>query len=486
MTDRSHLVRYLPQMAGRRILCVGDVMLDRFVRGAVTRVSPEAPIPVVRVEREDAMPGGAGNVAANVAGLGGRAHLVAVTGEDAEAKSLSAGFAAYPGIEPVLVADPARPTTLKTRYAASGQQLLRADREHTAPISGVVEEAVAAAVRAALPDADAVILSDYGKGVLTETVLRAVFAGAAGKDVIVDPAGRDYSRYRGAAMVSPNRAELENAAGHSCPGDGGVATAATALAGSCGLGALLVTRGAEGMTYAGAGAEAIHIPALHVREVFDVSGAGDTVVAVYALARAAGADETDAAALANAAAGVVVAKEGTAVIDDDGLAAMLHGTDLFASELKIRSRNHALEIVARWRDRGLRVGFTNGCFDLVHPGHIALFRQARAACDRLVVGLNSDDSVHRLKGGDRPIQSEAARAVVVASLEAVDLVVIFGEDTPLSLIEAVRPDVLVKGKDYAIDQVVGADVVQENGGRVLLADLADGYSTTGTIRRLAG
>jgi D-beta-D-heptose 7-phosphate kinase/D-beta-D-heptose 1-phosphate adenosyltransferase len=482
MSEAAALAPFIAGFARAKILCVGDAMLDRFVNGTVERVSPEAPIPVVRItEAPTAMPGGAANVAANVAALGAHATLLCVVGDDDEGAELTdllgrRGIACTPFI------DPGRPTTVKTRFAAAGQQLLRTDREDTAPLppglAGSLLEALADAVQAT----DAVVVSDYGKGVLTGEILDALIAHAAafGKPLIVDPTGRDYARYRGAPVVSPNRAELELACGHACHDDDDVARGAREVMARNGIGAMLVTRSQRGMSIVTA-ERADHL-AVRAREVFDVSGAGDTVVATFALAGAAGAPAIDAARLANAAAGVVVGKAGTAVVSAADLASALHGA---ASEDKIRSLGAALEAVALWRRQGARIGFTNGCFDLIHPGHVSLIRQARAKCNRLIVGLNSDTSTRALKGEGRPVQSEWARAVVLASLEAVDLVVIFADETPLALIEAIRPEVLVKGADYAIEEIVGAGVVQGYGGEVVRAELLEGESTSGTIARMA-
>ncbi len=474
-------------MPGARVLCCGDLMLDRFVYGAVDRVSPEAPIPIVRVDREASMLGGVGNVARNVAGLGARADIVAMVGSDAAADRIQSLIEAEPGLQSHLVHNAARRTSVKTRYVANGQQLLRADEEHQSPITGDAREQLFDTFAARLPDCDVVVLSDYAKGVLPADVLVTFIdqARAAGKPVVADPKGRDFARYRGATLLTPNRKELAAATGRACGSDKDVESAAGDLLTTFGLETVLVTRSEQGMTLVRRVEGVRHIPS-QAREVFDVSGAGDTVVAVAATAIAAGADVAAAAELANVAGGVVVGKVGTAAVTASELRDSLYVDDLLANESKIVSPREAADQVDRWRARGKRVGFTNGCFDLIHPGHVSLLRQSKATCDCLVVGLNSDDSVSRLKGADRPVQSEMARATVLASLQPVDLVVIFAQDTPIELIETLRPDVLVKGADYTVDEVVGADVVQGYGGQVVLADLADGYSTTGTIAKMSG
>ncbi|MBB4286695.1 D-glycero-beta-D-manno-heptose-7-phosphate kinase [Roseospira goensis] len=485
-TEAAALIDWVDRLSAARVLCVGDVMLDRYVHGAVDRVSPEAPIPVLRIQRETAMLGGAGNVARNLVGLGADVVFLSVGGDDTAGAEVRAMLDALPGVETVLVTEPGRPTTLKTRFVAGGQQLLRADAEHTTPVTEAGAGRLLAAARDHLAGCGAVVLSDYGKGVLTPAVTAELIAlaRAAGVPVIVDPKGSDHRRYAGARVVTPNRAELSEATGgHPTDGDAAIEAAARHLIGTCGLGAVLATRSQEGMTLVTADGPAEHLPT-EAREVFDVSGAGDTVVATLAAAQAAGAPLSVGARLANAAAGLVVGKVGTAAVRAEDLAAALHHQDLARAEDKVVRLETLLETVERWRRRGLRIGFTNGCFDLLHPGHVSLLAQARAACDRLVVGLNADASVRRLKGPSRPVQGEAARATVLASLADVDRVVLFGEDTPLRLINALRPDVLVKGADYTIDTVVGADVVQGYGGRVLLARLEAGQSTTATLERI--
>ena len=490
MTDATELPGLIGRLGTARVLCVGDAMLDRFVEGRVDRISPEAPIPVFAVTAETAMPGGAGNVVRNLAALGAQATLVGTAGDDAAGEELGRLLEKEAGATVRLIRTKGRGTTIKTRFVAAGQQLLRADHETTAPLAAEDRKAVTDAALAALDAAGVLVLSDYGKGVLSDPVIATLIAAAAARHipVVVDPKGNDYRRYRGASLVTPNRQELALATGMPVRDDATVVAAARQLIADCGIGAVLATRSEQGMTLvtAVAGEESIrHLPA-RARAVFDVSGAGDTVVAALAAGLAAGAPLSMAAQLANTAAGIVVGKVGTAVAyPQEVLAALADGGPLTA-ESKLATRPAAADRVAAWRRQGLRVGFTNGCFDLLHPGHVSLLRQARAAADRLVIGLNSDASVRRLKGPQRPVQDEVGRATVLASLAAVDLVVLFDEDTPLALIEALRPDVLVKGADYTVDQVVGADAVMSWGGRVVLAELLPGHSTTATVAKLRG
>ncbi|WP_096704128.1 D-glycero-beta-D-manno-heptose-7-phosphate kinase [Magnetospirillum sp. 15-1] len=487
MTELSALVERVEKLRGTMVLCVGDAMLDRFVYGSVDRISPEAPIPVLCIERETAMLGGAGNVVRNLVAVGAAPAFVSVVGDDTAGREVTRLVGEHGEIDPCIVVEPGRQTTIKTRFFASNQQLLRADRESRSPVGDSIRDQLLIRVERLLPKAGVMVLSDYGKGVLAAPIAAALIhrAKAAGKQVIVDPKGTDYTIYAGATLVTPNRKELHEATGLAVDSDGQVVAAARHLIETCGFEAVLVTRSQDGMTLVRADGQINHLPA-EAREVFDVSGAGDTVVATLAAALASGASLPEAAHLANVAAGIVVGKVGTAVAYADEMVVALHHEDLMLGESKIVPVGAAAEIVDRWRRKGQKVGFTNGCFDLLHPGHVSILAQAKSACDRLVVGLNSDASVQRLKGPTRPVQSEASRATVLSSLATVDLVVIFGEDTPLEVIGELKPDVLVKGADYTIDKVVGADLVQSWGGKVVLAELVDGQSTTNTIKKMNG
>jgi len=460
-------------------------MLDRFVYGDVDRVSPEAPVPVLRVLRETLTLGGAGNVVRNIAALGGMVDMIGVVGSDPAAALLEERVAALSGVKPLLIRDPARPTTTKIRYIANGQQLLRADSELAAPLTPALEEEALRRVAGALEKCDIVVMSDYAKGMLTPRLIGEVMrlAHENGHRVLVDPKGRDFSRYRGAFLLTPNRRELESAAGMPAGTIDEVEAAARYLIASGDAGGVLAKLGGDGVCLVMKNLPARHFRAA-AREVYDVSGAGDTVAAAMALALAGGIALPDAAALANLAGSIVVGKIGTATVTRGDLAHELMREQTRSSEEKIMTLPQAEEKAERWRKQGFKIGFTNGVFDLLHPGHLSLLRQARGQCDRLIVGLNSDGSVKRLKGEDRPVQNESARAAVLASLADVDGVVIFGEDTPLELIKGIRPNVLVKGADYTLSQVVGADLVQSWGGQVFLADLVEGQSTTGIIKRM--
>ena len=469
-----------------KVAIIGDVMLDAYIEGAVSRISPEAPVPVVHLRDERHVPGGAANVAANVAALGGTARLVAVTGLDRDAELLKSLLTSIGRVEiGSVISAPDRPTIVKTRIIGERQQIVRIDREGKEPFREPTLRVLIGHGLEAIDWADVVVFSDYRKGVLSAEVLRTLLDAArnAGKPTILDPKREDISTYAGADFITPNRAELTAATGLPCETDDEAERAATTMIERTGS-AVILTRSAQGMSYFAAGQPPLHLPT-YARAVFDVSGAGDTVVASLALAVAAGLPVIEAMRVANHAAGIVVSKLGTAVVTIEELrAAMDHDSHPSAPQKgALLPLDAACRLRESWRQQGLKVGFTNGCFDLLHPGHIALLEQAAAACDRLIVALNTDASVKRLKGETRPIQSEAARAKVMGALAAVDLVILFDEDTPLEAITALSPDVLVKGADYTVETVVGAGEVIAAGGKILLAELVGGQSTTVLIAR---
>ncbi len=471
----------LGQFSGLSVLVVGDFMVDSFVYGDLERISPEAPIPILRGQDQRQMLGGGGNVVANVVSLGANALPLTVIGDDNAGRDLKTMLAELGAAGDGVLTGEKRQTSQKTRFIAQRQQVLRFDQEDRAALELEDRGRLLEHLPALLDKADVVILSDYGKGVLGDGVAAEIIARcrAAGKRVLADPKGPDYSIYAGATAVTPNRSELSEASGMVLDSDADVEAAVRKLVAAHGFDYVVATRSEDGMSVVGP--DFAHHVATPVLEVFDVSGAGDTVIASFALALAAGMDLQQAGSLANAAAGVVVSKLGTAQVSREELLVALNGA---AEKHGHVAFDHAVHLVKSWKSRGLTVGFTNGCFDILHAGHISLLRQARDECDRLIVGLNSDASVRRLKGAERPVNNENDRAAVLAALKSVDAVVLFGEDTPADLIEALIPDVLVKGADYTVDQVVGADTVTAHGGRVVLAELVPGRSTTGTIRDL--
>ncbi|UPY39274.1 D-glycero-beta-D-manno-heptose-7-phosphate kinase [Sediminicoccus sp. KRV36] len=465
-------------LSGRRIICLGDVMLDRFLYGEASRLSPEAPVPVVRLSRTQSMAGGAGNVARNILALGGMASLIGLVGEDAEANEIAAllGDAGH------LLRSTARRTTVKLRVIAARQQVVRVDEEIRREADAMEAQAIATRLGALLEGADALILSDYGKGVLTPPVLAAAIeaALARGIPVLADPKGRDFSRYAGATCLTPNANELAEATGLPVGSDAECEAAARKVLASVAVGAVLATRSEKGMMLVRRDVPAITVPAM-AREVFDVSGAGDTVIATLALGVAAGLSLEGAMRAANAAAGVVVGKLGTATCSAAELDHALREQEGATGE--ILSWPAAQRLVQSWHDQGLRVGFANGCFDILHAGHTRMLRAARAECDRLVVALNDDASVTRLKGAPRPVNPLEDRAAVIAALASVDAVIAFPQDTPLEAIQALRPDRLFKGSDYTLDQVVGAPEVASWGGRTVLLELLPGRSTSGILAK---
>jgi len=481
--DLASLQQRLSAIARARVACVGDLMLDRYVYGEVARVSPEAPIPVMVHGEETAMLGAAGNVARNAAALGAQAALAGVVGDDAQGHATARLIELEERMEGHLVPETGRRTTVKTRFVASGQQLLRLDSEDDRPVSGRWEASLVEALAAACDGAGAVLLSDYAKGAATPRIVAAAREAAAGAPVIVDPKGRSFAKYGPVALVKPNARELSLTVDMPVRNDAEAEAALAAALAACEAEAILVTRAAQGMSLAVRGGGVRHFRS-EPKTVFDVTGAGDTALAAVGVALASGSGLEEAVELALLAAGVVVGKVGTAVASPAELVEAEMAARLAPAEAKLATLERAVETVARWRNEGLKVGFTNGCFDILHRGHVAYLAQARSWCDRLVVGVNGDASVRALKGPGRPVNELESRALVLGGLNGVDLVVPFDEETPLTLIEALRPEVLVKGADYTEEQVVGAAAVRAWGGEVRLAPLVEGYSTTAAIARM--
>lgn len=476
--DLATLQTLLESARGLTLACVGDLMLDRYVYGDVSRISPEAPIPVLRARRTVAMPGGVGNVARNVAALGGTARLGGVVGEDAAGAELAALVAGEARIEDFIARSAAAGTIVKTRYVSGGQQLMRLDEEEL--LAGAFErEDVFSGV-------SAILLSDYAKGVVSDRLIRSAVwqAQNAGIPVIVDPKGRDFARYGAVDLIKPNASELAGATGLPVGTDAEIEAALEALLAATAAKAVVVTRAGKGMSLMRRGEAAQHFPG-RAREVFDVSGAGDTSLAALGLALGAGASLEQAVQLAILASGVVVGKSGTAVVTPAELIEAEVSQHAGAALAKVTALDDLAVEVEAWRRQGLKVGFTNGCFDVLHRGHVAYLAQARSWCDRLVVALNSDASVRALKGEGRPVNDLESRAVVIGGLASVDRVTAFDDPTPIRLIERLRPDVLVKGADYTRETVVGADLVESWGGEVRLASFTDGFSTTRTLERIA-
>ena len=476
---------YLDQFSQARVAVIGDVMLDCYVSGSVNRISPEAPVPVLRVLEERAVPGGAANVAANLATLGLGVEIVGLAGQDGARDHL---VEALRGIGDIncsgLLAVAGRRTTKKLRIIGANQQIVRVDHEDVGPCDDAILGRLIKAARDAIDAAQVVVLSDYNKGACSDTLIRTVieYASAVGKKVLIDPKRSNLEIYRGASVLTPNRKELTDSTRMPCETDEEAAAAVARAQADCEAD-ILLTRSEKGMSFFPISGAPVHLATV-AQDVFDVSGAGDTVVAVLAASMAVSMPFIDGMRMANHAAGIVVSKLGTASVTRDELAASLlaehAGPDV--GDGRLLDWDDAVALRWAWAREKLTVGFANGCFDLVHPGHVTLLRQAADACDRLIVALNSDASVKRLKGSTRPIQDERARAAVMGAIKGVAAVVLFEEDTPLELLQALQPDLLVKGSDYREDDVVGADIVRKRGGRVMLVDLKEGHSTTRIIR----
>jgi len=485
----QHLIDTVKQGFGDRnawALVIGDLMLDRYLWGEVERISPEAPVPVVLLKNETECAGGAANVAANLVGLNIATRLAGFIGDDDNGTRLQRAIADL-GVDATgLVQAERHPTIAKTRIVGGHQQMMRLDQEDRAQYSDADMQNLLAALHRQLADQPAVVvLSDYAKGVLTPALCQTVIAEARKHNipVLVDPKGRDYGKYSGATALTPNKRETAEACGVNVHDNEALLVAAARLRESLKLDFLAITRSEEGVSLIEDG-HTLHIPAT-AKQVFDVSGAGDTVIATLAAGLIAGLERQQALHLANLAAGVVVGKVGTVPIKHEELLRELTVEDSTQQADKVCTLDTLLTRVAAWRAAGQKIVFTNGCFDLLHAGHVTYLEGARKLGDRLIVGLNTDRSVSALKGSSRPVIHEADRARVMAALESVDAVILFDEDTPLNLINAVRPDVLAKGSDYTEDQVVGGKEVKSWGGKVALVELVPGRSTSSIIVKLA-
>ncbi|WP_246667819.1 D-glycero-beta-D-manno-heptose-7-phosphate kinase [Bradyrhizobium macuxiense] len=474
--------------SGLRITVVGDLILDRYLEGLVKRLSPEAPVAVLLQQSERDVLGGAANVAANLSALGAKTDLVGVVGADGTGARLLDMLERLVGVRTDIVVDKDRPTTCKTRVASGAHQIVRIDHELSNFVQVETEADLVGAARNAAEQADVVVLSDYAKGACSDRVIRETIecATRAGRPSIVDPKRHSLEIYRGATLITPNRDELMNAVRMPCETDAEVERAGKRAIEHTGA-SILLTRSEQGLSFFSPDGHVLHLPTA-TQDVFDVSGAGDTVLAVTALGYGANLPVSQIMRLANTAAGIVVGKVGTAVVTLPELYAALEkqmGSPR-GERGGLVTLHQALDQRERWRRQGLTVGFTNGCFDLLHSGHAVLLSKAAEACDKLIVAINSDASVKRLKGPSRPIQTEESRAHLLGEMRMVDLVVSFQDDTPIRLVEALQPDVLVKGADYTEDQVVGSEFVKALGGKVVLVPLMPHQSTSSLIRRGLG
>lgn len=469
----------LPNYAKSGVLIVGDVMLDRYWYGPTARISPEAPVPVVKIENNEERPGGAANVAMNIAALGGNAKLIGLTGDDEPAKVLADKLSSL-NVQCDFVSIPELPTITKLRVMSRGQQLIRLDFEES--FAGVDSALVMQRMEQYLPHVQSLILSDYGKGALDDVQVMIQKARSAKVPVFVDPKGADFERYRGATLLTPNLSEFELVAGKT-KDEQDLVEKGLALIEKFDFEALLVTRSEHGMTLLQRGQEPFHLPT-QAQEVFDVTGAGDTVISVLAASVAAGKDLKESCALANAAAGVVVGKLGTSTLSTIELAEAIHGSK--DTDYGVISESTLIEAVKRARARGEKVVMTNGCFDILHAGHVSYLNHAAELGDRLIVAVNTDASVKRLKGPGRPVNPTDRRMAVLAGLGAVDWVVPFSEDTPQRLIAEVLPSILVKGGDYKPEEIAGGEEVIAAGGEVKVLNFEDGCSTSEIINAIRG
>ena len=463
------------------VAVIGDIIMDRYIWGDVTRISPEAPVPVVKVKRTTANLGGAGNVAMNLKGLGCTPILVGTRGEDPNGAVLM-DILNRESLEHHILTIPDHITTTKTRIIGQRQQVVRLDEESSNYIIPVLHAQLMKHIKSICSTVDAVIISDYGKGLMTENITKEIIKHCCAKKmpVFVDPKGVSWERYSNATCITPNTSELYLTAPYDMQDESDLEKQTTKLMQKLALEYLLVTRGAQGMTLFAKNASPTRIPA-KAKEVFDVSGAGDTVIATITATFAAGLTMQEAAEIANKAASVVVGKIGTQPIEAVELRQIATGESLLERK-KIVTRQVALSKISSWRNMGKKIVFTNGCFDILHVGHIKLLNTAAKEGDKLIVGLNSDASVKQLKGDKRPVVHEAQRAILLAGIKGVDLVVLFGEETPMDLIQQFEPDVLVKGGDYKPETVVGYEAVVKNGGRVVIVPLVDGVSTSSFIQ----
>ena len=478
----DNLKKLIPKFQGKKILVFGDLMLDEHIWSKVNRISPEAPVPIADVVRIDHVPGGCGNVAANIAALGGIPYLVGVIGKDSSGDKLRRALTKAKIPPDFIITDRERPTILKSRIIAASQHVVRVDREDRTEISSILKKQVLNKLEKTIPQVDGIIISDYGKGMVTRETLSLIInlARKLKKAVAIDPKGIDYSKYKKATIITPNLKEAALAASIKIETDQDLLKAGKKLLKLAQTDYVLITRGKDGMALF-ASEEIMHLPAIP-REVFDITGAGDTVISTLCLALAAGANMREAAMLGNAAASVVVAKIGTAPCYRDELEETLEGDEPIAKKIKLRKEIPA--IAQNLRNQQARIVFTNGCFDLLHLGHVRYLREAKKLGDVLMVGVNSDTSVRALKGKDRPYVSELERAEILASLECVNYVTIFDELRPDELIRLIKPDIHVKGGDYAVNELPEKKLVESLGGKVVVIPPIKGRSTTNIVKKI--
>ncbi|MFA5839932.1 MAG: D-glycero-beta-D-manno-heptose-7-phosphate kinase [Candidatus Margulisiibacteriota bacterium] len=479
----DNLKSLIPRMQGKKVLVFGDLMLDEHIWSNVTRISPESPVPIADVQRITHVPGGCGNVAVNIAALGGYPYLIGIIGKDSSGSKLHKALKMAHVPTQYLIEDAERPTILKSRIIAGSQQVVRVDREDRTDISPELKNRIIKQLKQIIPLADAVIISDYGKGIVTEEIAQTIISLCKKKHtpVAVDPKGEDYSKYRNATIITPNQKEAALASNIPIHILRDVHKAGKKLLKQTLADYILITRGKDGMSLFPKKTKELNIPTL-AREVFDITGAGDTVIATLSLACAAGAGMISAVILANMAASVVVGKIGTTPCYKIELEEALLGHEPIAR--KIKSLSEIAPIVKNLHLQGNKIVFTNGCFDILHLGHVRYLHEAKKHGDILIIGLNSDASVKALKGKDRPYVSEMERAEILASLECVDFVIIFSESRPDNLIKIIKPDFHIKGGDYKVTQLPERKLVESLGGKVLVIPPIEGRSTTNIVKKI--
>lgn len=465
-----------------KMICVGDVMLDQFVYGTVKRISREAPVPVLAETHRQTVPGGAGNVVRNASALGISIKVIGVIGDDEEGEELTRCFTEIENVENELIVEKGRTTTVKTRYVAGSQHLLKLDSVSGIPLIPSTEENLIKLLKAQSNSVDAILVSDYGNGCVTEKVMEAVrdVARRLGAKILVDPKGNDYRKYGEVDLIKPNNAELGVVTGLPYGNDEEIEAGLASLFDNCSARSIVVTRAEKGMSFAHRGETISHVQGV-ARDVYDVSGAGDTCLVAIALGLSAGGQLSSAVELAIKVSGIAVGKKGTAIVTTNEVLESLNPGIRPSSSLEL---DQIVSLVKQWRNEGLTIGFTNGCFDILHPGHLAVLTEAREKCDRLIVGLNSDASTRRLKGLDRPVNSDEDRATMLSGFAFVDAVAIFEEDTPERMIGVIEPDVYVKGGDYSVEDLEEAKLVLGYGGKVHIVDFKKDHSTTSLIAKV--
>ena len=469
-----------------RVLVIGDIMLDRYIWGRVQRISPEAPVPVLKVSGENLSPGGAANVAVNLKSLGAQVELFGIIGRDYEGEKLIDQLKQIDIDSKGIIYDLERQTTTKTRLIAESQHIARVDREETFPISNDLKKKLINLFKKSVEEQipHGIIISDYTKGTINKDLSIEIirFANEKGIFVVVDPKGMDFSKYKGANVLTPNQREAEEMCGFPIEDEDTLKKAVENLIKETDADGVLITRGKRGISFSARGSDVKTIPS-NAKEVFDVTGAGDTVISTFTLAFLSSNSWEDSIKIANQAAGIVVSRIGTATVTQGDLLDYF-GNEKYSLSSKMPSRELLSSTISRLREKGEKIVFTNGCFDIFHIGHLKLLKEAKKLGDVLVVGINNDESVRRLKGEGRPLISENDRAHIIAALDCVDYIVLFKEDNPAELIEILKPDILVKGSDYTPDKVIGREFVESYGGRVCIIPIVEGISTTYLVNKI--